>query len=1317
MKSIFPIPRTAPRPGNALALAVFVGGGALLGHAGALVDTLTGGPSQFYPRTPYGYVDGNTASMAKFYTPYGIAVDHTGDLLFIADRDNHAIRQINLQTGQTLTFTRTQINKPVGVAIGGDGELYVLNRGNGTNGTVLQFDPVYGDLVKVKATGLVNAAGITADRTGNVYVTVRSNVLLKIDAADVITTVASNFPPGTSLHGIVAKRNGWIAACDAGRHGIYLINPATGVITTNSGFRGKGDFENPNNTASASTAKFNEPYGVTEAGDGSLVVSDRENHRVKVVLPSGAVTNLYGCHSNLWVQGPASQGIFPGWWDGTVAVPDLYGGVEARQPLGVAFAPDGTVYTTEIYYHIIRKVTSTSLPPPPPPPPPPPTTVVATTNYGLVTLTWSVVPGATNYNVKRSTSSGGPYTIIGSTAERNFTDANVINGRTYYYVISAVNAGGEGPNSVEVSATPPLPPVADPQIGYVDFPATANPPYTSVFFPVSSHEFYNDARIVIKGTPGTGTYYEYGFATNAALVPDPTPSSASVPSDYRNGLSPGQVSPYEVGQVAPFLTIKAIGAKADGSPNSAVVRSTFQFKTGNPVISGDNAASFTLSTITANAYLYYTLDGSDPSSTNPAAVYLGPLPSPTNVWTVSLAISSNTVFKVRAFRDNYQPSAIVSNLFLADKFVPNRITFGLANREPSSAFIARPGQYFYAPVTLQLQPGGETVYSLQFNVGVTNAPASPPVPPGAGIDFSSMLVSEVLKERANQNPPPNFGWYLTIPPFLMTTLSNAVGQALFVNTNNNLLGVGWLFRPSFEYIVQSNLQYLLDFDTTKHDLIRYSIAHDTLFDKKSGVVVVGAYSFQVPTNAALGDRYFIQLGSPSGTRDGVGAPGANVIIEAPATNQAVTVGIPRYLVGDVAPFRWLNAGDFGEGMLDNADVMQVYQSAILGLHIPPANSDLFRAMDSAGRRGVWNPVNQYFVAGAPYDSDDVIGGSDQTINEVAFGDEDLDVRDVFVTFRRSLDPSLVWFTRFWTNNQFVAITNANLAYNSNAPAMAPAMAAAGSTPGLRAATLALVAGDAVAAAGQTVTIPVTASIFGPRPLRVLGLNVTVRPLDGSPALTAAVTFNPAAALGAPTIGVRKHTTSYAGAWLNSTANGLTGNQTLGWLTVTLPANATPSSAYAISFDHASASPDGIVPFAKQVRAGLITLADRSASSWGDGIPDSWRLRYFGTLHNVLAAAQADADGDGMTNWEEFQAGTDPNDRASALRVLSQRQSSAVVIRWPSVAGKRYVLEQASSLFSGGWTAIATNLGTGGELQYTESNPTGSPRFYRVRVQD
>jgi fibronectin type 3 domain-containing protein len=87
--------------------------------------------------------------------------------------------------------------------------------------------------------------------------------------------------------------------------------------------------------------------------------------------------------------------------------------------------------------------------------PPPPTNLAATAGGGRVNLTWTGVGQATAYNVKRATSSGGPYTTIASgVPSPAYTDTGVTNGTTYYYVVTATNSRGEGIPSNEASATP-----------------------------------------------------------------------------------------------------------------------------------------------------------------------------------------------------------------------------------------------------------------------------------------------------------------------------------------------------------------------------------------------------------------------------------------------------------------------------------------------------------------------------------------------------------------------------------------------------------------------------------------------------------------------------------------------------------------------------------------------------------------------------------------------------------------------------------------------------------------------------------------------
>jgi len=70
-------------------------------------------------------------------------------------------------------------------------------------------------------------------------------------------------------------------------------------------------------------------------------------------------------------------------------------------------------------------------------------------------LQWQPITGF-NYNVKRSLTSGGPYTTLGTTSTPGYTDANVSNGTTYFYVVSSVDTTGENSNSLEAVAKPNL---------------------------------------------------------------------------------------------------------------------------------------------------------------------------------------------------------------------------------------------------------------------------------------------------------------------------------------------------------------------------------------------------------------------------------------------------------------------------------------------------------------------------------------------------------------------------------------------------------------------------------------------------------------------------------------------------------------------------------------------------------------------------------------------------------------------------------------------------------------------------------------------
>jgi hypothetical protein len=87
-------------------------------------------------------------------------------------------------------------------------------------------------------------------------------------------------------------------------------------------------------------------------------------------------------------------------------------------------------------------------------PPLAPTGLTATPGNQQIALAWTASLTATSYNVLRSTTNGGPYTTVGSSAVASFTNTGLTNGTIYYYVVAAVNAAGAGANSTQVFAEP-----------------------------------------------------------------------------------------------------------------------------------------------------------------------------------------------------------------------------------------------------------------------------------------------------------------------------------------------------------------------------------------------------------------------------------------------------------------------------------------------------------------------------------------------------------------------------------------------------------------------------------------------------------------------------------------------------------------------------------------------------------------------------------------------------------------------------------------------------------------------------------------------
>jgi fibronectin type 3 domain-containing protein len=165
-------------------------------------------------------------------------------------------------------------------------------------------------------------------------------------------------------------------------------------------------------------------------------------------------------------------------------------------PAGTSFTDTGLVNGTQYYYVVTgvnaagesansSEVSATPIASAPAAP----TGLQATGGHAQVSLSWTASSGATSYHVKRSTTSGSGYATIASPAGTSYSDTAVTNGTTYYYVVSALNTGGESANSNQVSATPSAPASAT---------ITVNPAQTK---PISPYVYGLNFYTGVTGAP------------------------------------------------------------------------------------------------------------------------------------------------------------------------------------------------------------------------------------------------------------------------------------------------------------------------------------------------------------------------------------------------------------------------------------------------------------------------------------------------------------------------------------------------------------------------------------------------------------------------------------------------------------------------------------------------------------------------------------------------------------------------------------------------------------------------------------------------
>jgi hypothetical protein len=249
-----------------------------------------------------GFADGAGAA-AQFNGLEGVAVDGEGSII-IADTNNHRVRKLSPDgTVSTLAGSgrkgfadgagaAAQFNYPSGVAVDGVGSIIIADSGNNRVRKICP-DGTVSTLAGSGSAGFADGAGAAAqfyspvgvavDGEGSFIIADNGNHRVrKISPDGIVSTLAGSGPWGVAVDG-----EGSIIITDQGNHRVRKLTP-DGTVSTLAG-SGRAGFAD----GAGAAAQFSGPWGVAVDGEGSIIIADNNNQRVRKITPDGTVSTLF----------------------------------------------------------------------------------------------------------------------------------------------------------------------------------------------------------------------------------------------------------------------------------------------------------------------------------------------------------------------------------------------------------------------------------------------------------------------------------------------------------------------------------------------------------------------------------------------------------------------------------------------------------------------------------------------------------------------------------------------------------------------------------------------------------------------------------------------------------------------------------------------------------------------------------------------------------------------------------------------------------------------------------------------------------------